>query len=109
DLLVNDLPQVYLPHMLRLLTRMGKTTPHLEFVLLWVKSVFTKFGEVLLSARKGEYSVELRELMTVVKKIQKDIQRVAQENVYMVDYLLESHPIKERNVVGIEQKPIMQI
>ncbi|RPA76851.1 WD40 repeat-like protein [Ascobolus immersus RN42] len=109
ELLIEELPQVYLSHTLRLLTRMGKTTPHVEFVLLWVKCVFAKFGEVLLSAKKSEYAVELRELMTVVKKIQKDIQRVAQENAYMVDYLLESHPIKERNVVGIEQKPMLQI
>lgn len=107
DFILTALPQVYLSHMLKLLTRMAKTTPHLEFVLIWAKSVFAKFGEVLLSTKKGEYAVELRELLTAVKKIQRDIMRVAEENKYMVDYLLEAHPIREKNE-GITQKPIMQ-
>ncbi|PTB79760.1 WD40 repeat-like protein [Trichoderma longibrachiatum ATCC 18648] len=86
-LVVADLPIVYVPRLLRFVAAQTEESPHLEFCLLWIKALVDKHG-AWLTANRGKVDVELRVVSRAVVKMKDEIRRLADENVYMVDYLL---------------------
>ena len=86
-LVVEDLPLVYVPRLLRFVAAQTEQSPHIEFCLLWIKALVDKHG-AWLTANRGKVDVELRIVARAVTRMRDEIRRLADENVYMVDYLL---------------------
>ncbi|EOO01492.1 putative periodic tryptophan protein 2 protein [Phaeoacremonium minimum UCRPA7] len=86
-LVVADFPTVYVPRLLRFVAAQTEQSPHIEFCLLWIKALVDKHG-AWLTANRGKADVELRVVARAVTRMRDEIRRLADENVYMVDYLL---------------------
>ncbi|KXX74157.1 Periodic tryptophan protein 2 [Madurella mycetomatis] len=86
-LVVEHFPTVYVARLLRYVAAQTEQSPHVEFCLLWIKALVDKHG-AWLSANRGKVDVELRVVARAVAKMRDEIRRLADENVYMVDYLL---------------------
>jgi periodic tryptophan protein 2 len=86
-LVVEQFPTVYVSRLLRFVAAQTEETPHIEFCLLWIKALIDKHGAWLMSHR-GKVDVELRVVARAVSRMRDEIRRLADENVYMVDYLL---------------------
>lgn len=87
QLVVREVPVVYLWRLLRFLALQLDERPHLEFNLLWVQAVASEHG-VWLKERSGELAAELRAIQRAVKRVAGEVAKVAESNGYMVDYLL---------------------
>lgn len=86
-LVVQDLPVVYVPRLVRFVAAQTEETPHMEFCLLWIKALVDKHG-AWLTQNRGKVDVELRVVSRAVSRMRDEIRRLADDNVYMVDYLL---------------------
>lgn len=86
-LAVAGMPVVYVPRLLRFVAAQTEESPHMEFCLLWIKALVDKHG-AWLAANRAKVDVELRVVNRAVNRMRDDIKRLADENVYMVDYLL---------------------
>lgn len=86
-LVVEQFPSVYVARLLRYVAAQTEQSPHVEFCLLWIKALVDKHG-AWLSANRGKVDVELRVVARAVSKMRDEIRKLADENVYMVDYLL---------------------
>ncbi|KAG6265579.1 hypothetical protein E4U49_000871 [Claviceps purpurea] len=86
-LTVGNLPTVYVSRLLRFVAAQTEESPHMEFCLLWIKALIDKHG-VWLTANRSKVDVELRIVSRAVARMRDEIRRLADENVYMVDYLL---------------------
>lgn len=87
SLVVGELPTVYVSRLLRFVAAQTEESPHIEFCLLWIKALVDKHG-AWLTANRGKVDIELRVVARAVSKMRDEIRRLADENVYMVDYLL---------------------
>lgn len=86
-LVVEQFPTVYVSRLLRFVAAQTEESPHMEFCLLWIKALMDKHGK-WLAANRSKVDVELRVVARAISKMRDDIRRLADENVYMVDYLL---------------------
>ncbi|KAK3939540.1 WD40-repeat-containing domain protein [Diplogelasinospora grovesii] len=86
-LVVEHFPTVYVARLLRYVAAQTEQSPHVEFCLLWIKALVDKHG-AWLTANRGKVDVELRVVARAVAKMRDEIRRLADDNVYMVDYLL---------------------
>lgn len=86
-LVVEELPVVYVPRLLRFVAAETEQSPHIEFCLLWIKALVDKHG-AWLTANRGKIDMELRVVNRAVTRMRDEIRKLADENVYMVDYLL---------------------
>jgi periodic tryptophan protein 2 len=86
-LVVGDVPTVYVSRLLRFVAAQTEESPHIEFCLIWIKAIVDKHG-AWLSANRAKADVELRVVARAVARMRDEIRRLADENVYMVDYLL---------------------
>jgi periodic tryptophan protein 2 len=86
-LVVEQFPTVYVARLLRFVAAQTEESPHIEFCMLWIKALVDKHGP-WLTANRSKVDVELRIVARAVARMQNEIRRLADENVYMVDYLL---------------------
>lgn len=86
-LVVEEMPVVYVPRLLRFVAAQTEQSPHIEFCLLWIKALVDKHG-AWLAANRAKVDVELRVVARAVARMRDEIRRLADENVYMVSYLL---------------------
>ncbi|KAF4446250.1 periodic tryptophan protein 2 [Fusarium austroafricanum] len=86
-LVIADLPTIYVSRLLRFVAAQTEESPHIEFCLVWIKAIVDKHG-AWLSANRAKADIELRVVARAVSKMRDEIRRLADENVYMVDYLL---------------------
>ncbi|KAF2496962.1 WD40 repeat-like protein [Lophium mytilinum] len=93
-LVVRDMPAVYLARLLRFLALQADESPHLEFNLMWIEALLSKHGR-WLKDNKGTLDAELRSLQKAVVRIQTELARLADENVYRIEYLLAQPIIEE--------------
>ncbi|PQE08231.1 Periodic tryptophan 2 protein [Rutstroemia sp. NJR-2017a BVV2] len=94
---VAELPIVYVPRLLRFVAMQTEESPHLEFCLLWVQAILTSHGQWVGDNRILVDS-ELRIVGRAVGRIRDDLRRLAEENVYLVEYLL-GQPVEQSNPV----------
>ncbi|KAL1881905.1 U3 snoRNP protein [Diaporthe australafricana] len=87
SLVVEEMPVVYVPRLLRFVAAETEQSPHIEFCLLWIKALVDKHG-AWLTANRGKIDMELRVVNRAVTRMRDEIRKLADENVYMVDYLL---------------------
>ncbi|KAG9236549.1 periodic tryptophan protein-like protein 2 [Amylocarpus encephaloides] len=90
QLVVAELPIVYMPRFLRFVSLQTEESPHLEFCLLWIQAILVSHGQ-WVSDNRGQVDAELRVVARAVGKIRDELRRLADDNVYTIDYLL-SHP-----------------
>ncbi|KAH6626884.1 WD40-repeat-containing domain protein [Chaetomium sp. MPI-SDFR-AT-0129] len=86
-LVVEHFPTVYVARLLRYVAAQTEQSPHVEFCLLWIKALVDQHG-AWLTANRAKVDVELRVVARAVAKMKDEIRRLADENVYTVDYLL---------------------
>ncbi|KAF1813820.1 WD40 repeat-like protein [Eremomyces bilateralis CBS 781.70] len=86
-LVVKDMPTVYLDRFLRFVAVQVDETPHLEFNLLWTEAVLRKHGRYLKD-NIGQFAPEMRAVMRAVGKIGKELGKLSEETLYLVEYLL---------------------
>lgn len=84
---VGNVPTVYLSRLLRFVAAQTEESPHIEFCLLWIKALVDRHG-TWLAANRSKMDVELRIVSRAMTKMRDEIRRLADENKYMVDYLL---------------------
>ncbi|KAI1487497.1 WD40-repeat-containing domain protein [Biscogniauxia mediterranea] len=98
-LVVEHFPTVYVARLLRFVAAQTEESPHIEFCLLWIKALVDKHGQ-WLTANRSKIDVELRVVARAVARMQNEIRRLADENVYMVDYLLGQAETKKLDTDG---------
>lgn len=86
-LTVAELPIVYVPRLLRFVALQTEESPHLEFCLLWIKAILDSHGQ-WVSENRGSVEAEMRTVSRAVGRIRDELRRLADENVYTLDYLL---------------------
>ncbi|RYP18585.1 hypothetical protein DL765_003870 [Monosporascus sp. GIB2] len=94
-LVVEHFPTVYVSRLLRFVAAQTEESPHIEFCLLWIKSLVDKHG-AWLTANRSKVDVELRVVARAIARMRDEIRRLADENVYMVDYLLGQADNKQK-------------
>jgi len=98
NLVVEETPVVYIPRLLRFVAMQTEESPHLEFCLLWVQAILVSHGQ-WVSDNRGAVDAELRVVSRAVGKIRNELRKLADENVYTIDYLL-SQPVSKTGVVN---------
>ncbi|WEW56157.1 U3 snoRNP protein [Emydomyces testavorans] len=86
--IVRALPTVYITRLLRFVATAADETPHLEFNLLWIRALLSIHGRYIKD-RSGSFAAELRAVQRAVDGIRDDLKRLADKNMYALDYLLE--------------------
>lgn len=89
-LTVKSLPTTYLARLLTFVAQSYNEAPHLEFNLLWIESILMAHGQYLKDHARY-LSSELRTMQKAIAQVQADLSRVADDNIYALEYLL-SHP-----------------
>ncbi|KAK6347120.1 hypothetical protein TWF696_007199 [Orbilia brochopaga] len=97
-LVVKELPTVYLSRLLSFIAKLVEESPHLEFHLLWFEAVLSVHGRYLRE-NAGRFGSELRMVQKCIVSIQSELARLADENIYTLDYLLA-----KPNSTGTSQK-----
>ncbi|KAI0834156.1 periodic tryptophan protein 2 [Hypoxylon sp. FL0890] len=98
-LVVEQFPTVYVARLLRFVAAQTEESPHIEFCLLWIKSLVDKHGP-WLTANRSKVDVELRVVARAITRMRNEIKRLADENVYTVDYLLSQANTKKLDANG---------
>lgn len=98
SLLVKSLPTVYLGRLLRFVAQATDESPHLEFNLRWIEALLSAHGPYLKD-RSAMYAAELRTVQKAIARIQMDLARLADDNLYTLDYLL-SQPLEKMDGKG---------
>ena len=93
-LVVESLPAVYLPRLLRFLAQATDETPRLEYNLKWIEALLTAHGAAL-KEQSGRLAPELRAVQKCIARVQAELTRLSQDNVYTLDYLLLQPRSKE--------------
>ncbi|XXH00447.1 hypothetical protein Hte_006792 [Hypoxylon texense] len=99
SLVVEQFPTVYVARLLRFVAAQTEESPHIEFCLLWIKALVDKHGS-WLTANRSKVDVELRVVARAITRMRNEIKRLADENVYMVDYLLGQANTKKPDAKG---------
>jgi periodic tryptophan protein 2 len=94
SLVVKDLPSVYLGRLLRFVALQADESPHLEFNLVWIEALLSKHGRWMKDNKSG-LEAELRSVEKAVRRIQSELARLADENIYRIEYLL-AQPIEKK-------------
>jgi periodic tryptophan protein 2 len=85
---------VYLGRLLRFVALQADESPHLEFNLVWIEALLSKHGR-WIKDNKGGLEAELRSVEKAVRRIQVELARLADENIYRIEYLLSQPTVKE--------------
>jgi periodic tryptophan protein 2 len=96
SLVVDELPVVYVPRLLRFVGMQTEESPHLEFSLLWVQAILISHGEWVRENR-ASIDAELRTVSRAVGRVRDELRRLADENCFTIDYLL-SQPVVTNGV-----------
>ena len=86
-LLVKEIPIVYLARLLRFVAQATDESPHLEFNLRWIEALLHAHGPYLKD-HASSFASELRSVQKAIAKIHFELTRLADDNVYALDYLL---------------------
>lgn len=86
-LAVEQLPTVYLAQLLGFVAEASDENPHLEFNLLWIETILRVHGQYLKD-HAASFSTELRTIQKAIAKVQAELARMTDDNIYTLDYLL---------------------
>lgn len=106
SLLVKELPIVYLARLLRFVAQATDESPHLEFNLRWIEALLLAHGPYLKD-HAPSFASELRTVQRAIAKIQLELVRLADDNVYTLDYLLTQPLLSTREDHEPKEVPLM--
>ena len=104
-LLVKSLPTVYLARLLRFVAQATDESPHLEFNLRWIEALLSAHGPYLKD-RSALFAAELRTVQKAIARIQADLARLADDNLYTLDYLI-SQPSVVPSTNGVRTERLL--
>ena len=84
---IKYLPVVHLARLLRFVAQATDESPHMEFNLRWIESLLIAHG-AYLKDHSPLFATELRTVQKAIAKIQVELARMADDNIYALDYLL---------------------
>ena len=105
-LLVRKMPIVYLARLLRFVAQATDESPHLEFNLRWIEALLRAHGHYLKD-HSTSFTSELRTVYKAVGKIQLDLTRLADDNIYALDYLLTQQLLPAEVDHGAKEIPLI--
>ncbi|KAJ5573749.1 uncharacterized protein N7459_008176 [Penicillium hispanicum] len=92
---VRAVPTVYLPRLLRFVAHAAEETPHLEFNLMWIESMFRSHGRYFKD-NSGTFAPELRAVQRAIDDIRENLKRLTEKNLYDLNYLLSKPVLTEK-------------
>ncbi|KAI9676405.1 MAG: hypothetical protein M1817_000562 [Caeruleum heppii] len=93
-LVVRDIPTAYVARVLAFVAKMMDEGPHLEFNLRWIEQLVSVHGR-WIRENKASLDTELRVVDRTISRVRDELGRLAQENVYTVDYLLSQRAMND--------------
>lgn len=88
-LICNELPVVYVARILKFVGEYALESQHLEFNLLWIKTILTAHG-TYIAANKHQFSSALRAVQRFIGRIAKDVVQTYKSNKYTLDFLINT-------------------
>lgn len=102
--IVRSLPTVYITRLLRFVASAADETPHLEFNLLWIQSLLGIHGRYIKD-NAGSLAAELRAVQRAVDSIRNDLKRLAEKNIYSLEYFL-SKPARAPDSIAQKESAV---
>ncbi|CDO93123.1 unnamed protein product [Kluyveromyces dobzhanskii CBS 2104] len=88
-LVSNELPVVYVPRILKFIGEYALESQHLEFNLIWIKSILTAHGKYI-TANKHLFSSALRAVQRFIGRMAKDVVQTYKTNKYTLAFFTET-------------------
>ncbi|KAK7205455.1 WD40-repeat-containing domain protein [Myxozyma melibiosi] len=92
SIVARRVPVVYLAQLLRFVATTMEDSPHVEFYLRWIDALLTSHG-LFLKSHRIEFAAEIRAVQKVVGRVQKEIVKVSDENMYLLQYLIQEKEV----------------
>lgn len=86
QLIASDLPVVYLERFLSFVGELASDSPHMEFLLLWTKSLLSAHGQ-FIAANKADFAVPLRLIRRFLERRAHDVVELTKSSGYSYTYL----------------------
>ncbi len=103
SLTVKGVPPIYLGRLLRFVALQADESPHLEFNLMWIESLLSQHGRWIKENKSG-LEAELRSVEKAVRRIQNELARLADDNIYRIEYLLAQPTGKEEKTLLLDRE-----
>ncbi|GMM35753.1 snoRNA-binding rRNA-processing protein [Saccharomycopsis crataegensis] len=104
-LVVRDVPVVHLPRLVQFVGEWASNGVHLEFALLWLKSILENHGKHIRE-NKMKYGSGLRLVQRFIGRVAKEVVRVAKDNEYLYDFLSSSKSTEVDEDVNMDNADI---
>lgn len=88
-LICNDLPVVYLSRILKFIGEYAMESQHLEFNLIWIKSILSSHS-AYISSRPHDFSNSLRAVQRFIGRVAKDVVSMSKSNTYSYRFLTKT-------------------
>ena len=88
-----SIPKQYVPRLIRQTAIALDSNPHLEFNLRWMEAIMRLRGREIKD-ESGAWGTELRLLQRAVRRVQVELSRLADENGYHLDFLINRANMK---------------
>lgn len=88
-LLANNLPVVYLARILNFIGDFAIESQHIEFNLIWIKSLLSAHGSYI-NSHKHQFSSAMRSLQRFLGRIAKEVVITSTENKYAYNFLVST-------------------
>ncbi|XP_056011786.1 periodic tryptophan protein 2 homolog isoform X2 [Ostrea edulis] len=95
EVIVENLPDIYVDKLLVFLATQLETTAHIEFYLLWVNKILMTHG-LKLKQRSQKIISCLRTLQKNITRKYEDIGKICDHNKYSIDYILALSECKRK-------------
>ncbi|CCH46902.1 Periodic tryptophan protein 2 [Wickerhamomyces ciferrii] len=105
-LLANDLPIVYVERLLSFISSIAMTSPHVEFNLLWLKSIITAHGKYI-NTHKHEFASALRGAQRFIARVAKHVVKTSKNNEYSYLFLSSTEKDQELDIEDEDEDNII--
>ncbi|CCF60319.1 hypothetical protein KAFR_0J02550 [Kazachstania africana CBS 2517] len=102
-LVSNNLPVVYLNRILLFIGGLAMESQHLEFNLIWVKSLLSSHGSYI-NAHKHTFSSAIRSLQRFIGRVAKDMVTINTDNKYAYQFLTSTDGTVAQEIAEMDQQ-----
>ncbi|CCH62886.1 hypothetical protein TBLA_0I02280 [Henningerozyma blattae CBS 6284] len=105
-LIGSSLPVVYASRFLKFIGDFSMESQHIEFNLLWIKSIISSHGNYM-SSHKHEFSTSLRTVQRFIGRIAKDITTTYSDNKYGAMFLVSTDGSNGKDEVDVDDMELI--